>query len=156
MGSLLLCRSAFLYFGPTLLLNLTPSIPKGVYLVDPSNSLKKGEIVVFRPPMAVYRALGKRPWLNEEKFFIKPIAAVSGDEVCKLENSVVINQTTELSVLRTDSQGKLLPKFDGCKTIGAHEFLPISTYSSRSFDGRYFGPIPTSAILGKAIPVFTW
>ena len=156
VGSLLLCRSAFLCFGPTLLLNLTPSLPKGVYKLEPVTDIKKGEIVAFRPPARVYRALGTRAWLNEEKLFIKPIGATTGDTVCNKGNVLLVNQDRELLVSHSDSQGQKLPRLEGCRTVGSREFLPISTHSPRSFDGRYFGPIPTSGIVGKATPLFTW
>lgn len=156
VGTLLLCRSAFFYFEPTLLLNLSSSLPKGVYRVTPIKTLTLGEIVAFKPPRRVYRTLGKRLWLNEKHLFIKPVGALSGDKVCQIKNYIVINRTQRLRIAKSDSQGQKLPTLTGCMTVPALFFLPISTYSVNSFDGRYFGPIHRDTIVGKATPVFTW
>ncbi len=59
-------------------------------------------------------------------------------------------------VLAADSQGRPLPVFGlGPAVIGRDEIFLLSGMHERSFDSRYFGPLPISAVEGIAIPVWT-
>lgn len=142
--------------GANVILNLTSSVPKGFYFVRPMTEPQYGTIVVFPIPKEVLSQLGDRPWLNVNFPLIKPIAAIAGDTVCISDNGVVINNMHVANVYREDFQGASLPYLRGCFTITNGHFFPVSRTNERSFDGRYFGIVPLTSIIGQAMPLFTW
>ncbi len=138
------------------ILNLTPSVPKGIYQVRSIMNLRLGNLIIFNLPNKLKRDLATRPWVRIALPLIKPVGALPGDTVCNLDEQIVINNLVKGQIHAFDYQGRSLPQLDGCFRIKSDEFLPLSTYNDRSFDGRYFGPIKTDAIIGEAIPILTW
>jgi type IV secretory pathway protease TraF len=55
-----------------------------------------------------------------------------------------------------DRQGLPLPIIRECQSIPAKHFLPIATGLENSFDGRYFGAVDVSLIIGKAMPIISF
>ena len=49
-----------------------------------------------------------------------------------------------------------LPRWQGCRRLGADELFLIATDSAASFDSRYFGPVTRDRVIGRALPVWTW
>lgn len=156
VGTLLLSRLAFLASEVVLLINLSPSAPRGMYRIIPTEKFQHGQMVAFRPPQKLLDQLGPREWLNPTYPFIKPIGALPGDTVCSDQKVLKINSQYTVDIAEHDSNGVRLPSFSGCQVVIPGTFVPISQYSQRSFDGRYFGAIETSRILGAAIPIFIW
>jgi len=54
-----------------------------------------------------------------------------------------------------DRSGRPLPIWQGCHVIADGEVFLMNWRSADSFDGRYFGALPTSAIIGTAVPLWT-
>ncbi|MGY4299845.1 type IV secretory pathway protease TraF [Bradyrhizobium sp. i1.4.4] len=44
----------------------------------------------------------------------------------------------------------------GCRVVGEGELFVMNWQSTSSLDGRYFGLLPASAVIGRALPVWTW
>jgi type IV secretory pathway protease TraF len=55
-----------------------------------------------------------------------------------------------------DHRGRQLPAWEGCQMIGQDEVFLMNRDEPASLDGRYFGPIPASAIVGRAQPLWTF
>jgi type IV secretory pathway protease TraF len=56
-----------------------------------------------------------------------------------------------------DAAGRALPhppRLDA--TLGAASVLVMSLNCAAGFDGRYFGPLSRSAVVGTAIPLLIW
>jgi type IV secretory pathway protease TraF len=53
-----------------------------------------------------------------------------------------------------DARGRPLPTWHGCRAIGSGELFLMNWQSADSLDGRYFGPIPASAVIGRAHPIW--
>jgi conjugative transfer signal peptidase TraF len=151
-GSAALWRIA----GPRLLLNLTPSVPRGLYLVTPCPTVTRGMLVVVPPPAAVAALLVARGYLGARTPLLKPVAAVAGDRVCVDEESVVIQGVWRAPVATRDRRGRPLPRWRGCVTLGVDEVFLLSTWQAHSFDSRYFGPVGMRQLLGVAAPVVLW
>jgi len=47
-----------------------------------------------------------------------------------------------------------LPVWQGCRIIGEDEIFVMNWQSEDSLDGRYFGPLPASAVIGRVVPVW--
>ena len=54
-----------------------------------------------------------------------------------------------------DGRGRPLPVWQGCRTLHAGELLMLNPDHADSMDGRYFGPLPASTVLGRAVPILT-
>ncbi|CAM5331827.1 Conjugative transfer signal peptidase TraF OS=Sphingobium scionense OX=1404341 GN=GGQ90_003448 PE=4 SV=1 [Sphingobium scionense] len=57
--------------------------------------------------------------------------------------------------LARDGRGRPLPVWQGCRTLRARELLMLNPDHADSMDGRYFGPLPASTVLGRATPILT-
>ena len=147
-------------------LNETPSVPTGLWRVLALDGpLKRGQIVSICPPPAPvfaeahargYLAKGRCPGGLEP--MLKPVAAIGGDVVQQTPEGIAVNGALvpHSLVLTADSQGRPLPVFGpGPAVIGRDEIFLLSGMHERSFDSRYFGPLPISAVEGIAIPVWT-
>ena len=130
----------------------TTSMPRGFYLVMPTNKIKRYDIVEFVPPAATLEFIVKHHWVPKSGLIIKYVFAVPGDDVCVRNNAVWINGQKIGTVYRFYASGKLLPQTEICGKLKENEYLLLSTRKERSFDSRYFGIITSRNILGKAIP----
>jgi type IV secretory pathway protease TraF len=55
-----------------------------------------------------------------------------------------------------DHRGRPLPVWQGCRTVANDEVFLMNWGEPASLDGRYFGPIPLTAIVGRAEPLWTF
>src|SRR5712691_10545028 len=108
-GSTALWRTS----GPPLLMNLTPSVPRGLYRVTPCTAVTRGMLVVVPPPTSVAALLVARGYLAPQTPLLKPVAALAGDQVCVDANGVRINGTWMAPVDTVDMSGRPLPSWHG-------------------------------------------
>ena len=141
-------------FGPVLLINKTDSLPHGIYFIE-LRSPHLGEIAAFRPPNAVKKIYANRPWFNAAAIFLKPINVKSGTRLCWRRQKLTIGRQ-RIKLSQSDSAGEALMHPLGCITLQSSEVFPLSFRTARSFDARYFGPIPVRSIIGTAHPLLTW
>jgi type IV secretory pathway protease TraF len=133
-------------------LNISPSVPYGLYrlrAVPPV--LHRGDLVVLPVPASV------RPWQSRWLPLLKPVAAIAGDVVCRLEQVLFVNGMF-YGLIWQDAQGLPLPQFldeETCVTITEDELF-LASPVRRSLDSRYFGPVLVSALTAQAIPLWTW
>lgn len=99
---------------------------------------RRGDLVVFRPPLPLARAIVQRNLLPPGVPLIKHVAALSGDVVCRLGVEVRVNGTLVARALERDRAGRFLPRWAGCRVLGPRDVLLLQPHP-RSFDGRYFG-----------------
>ena len=142
-------------FGVPLLINTTASEPRGVYRVAQRPAYTRGMLVVLPVPASVASLVTDRGWLPRGVPLIKGVGAVAGDRVCVTEEAVTVNGNIVGPVYARDSDGRPLPVIRGCVRVLAGAFWPLSAYAMKSFDGRYMGAQPLSAIVGEAVPVWT-
>ena len=75
---------------------------------------------------------------------------------CAGRSSAITVDKTEMGVAREhDSRGRPLPVWQGCHVIADGEVFLMNWQSADSLDGRYFGALPASAIVGRAEPLWT-
>ena len=94
----------------------------------------RGDIVAFRLPTYPNFA------------YVKRVVAVPGDTVEVTATAVLINGRALPSPLFGN---KVAPK----ETLGLGEYFVLGDNAGNSLDSRTFGPIPSSALLGKITPV---
>lgn len=140
---------------PLLVWNGSASAPLGLYRRAPATALKRGDLVLAWPPDRAQRFAAERGYLPETVPLTKRIAALAGDRVCANRRRILINGDVVAVLLAADRQGRPLPGWTGCRDLAPDEVFLLMAEVPQSFDGRYFGPIQTSAILGKLVPLWT-
>lgn len=141
---------------PSLVWNASASAPTGLYAVRPMHHAVRGVLAVIRPPMALARFAAERRYLPLGVPLIKPVAATAGHTVCRSGPIITIDARSVGRALSRDGQGRPLPSWQGCRVLGAGELFVMNSAIRDSFDGRYFGPLPTSSVIGRARPLWTW
>ena len=146
--------SAFLHPAPKLIWNASASVPVGLYAVHRPRPLHVGDIVVARPmePRASY--LDRRRSLPEGVPLVKPIAALGGQTVCRHGGLVSVDGVALAVAQDRDRRGRRLPVWQGCRVLGTGEVFLMNPAEPDSLDGRYFGPLSTVAIIGRATPLW--
>lgn len=139
---------------PRLVWNGSLSAPVGLYHVIPAASLARGDMVVAWPPPEARRLAAERHYLPGNVPLVKRIAAHRGDHVCGVGERLFVNGRPVAMRRVADARGRILPRWDGCETLGAGRYLLLMPAAPDSFDGRYFGAVDGAAILGKAVPLW--
>ena len=144
------------YSGLQVLINLTPSMPKGFYLLKNNKLINKNDIVVFRLPSNIIHKLGHRHWLDYKTPLLKPVTAITGDRVCTTGRRLTINGKNSGKIFNSDYLNNPLPRRHGCIVISSNKLFLVSNYNRNSFDSRYFGAIKRSQIIATASPILIW
>jgi len=139
---------------PLLIYNASASAPIGLYRVLPADPIRRGDLVLARTPLSVRRLAAERGYLPESVPLVKRVAAMAGDAVCVRDRAVSIDGRQVADQLATDHEGRALPAWSGCRTLGPDEIFLLMADAPDSFDGRYFGPVPVSAVVGKLVPLW--
>lgn len=135
--------------GPKLIWNASGSVPIGLYVLHPAGKLHVGELLAIRPPKQLAVFLDRRRYLPIGVPMLKRVAALSGQRVCRIGRKVTIDGRPAADALDRDRLGRSLPIWQGCRTIAAGEVFLLNARWD-SFDGRYFGPLPVTTVLGRA------
>ncbi|MCF6327476.1 MAG: S26 family signal peptidase, partial [Devosiaceae bacterium] len=155
--ALMLVESGFLAvslinFGPPKFVwNASKSITKGFCRATKSEP-NAGDLVLVRLPEWARFIAGQRQYLPKNVPGIKRISGVSGDVVCRFGLDIFVNQNRVALANSRDGLGRKLPQWSGCRIIMSDELLLLADHSN-SFDGRYFGGVKTSSVIGIALPV---
>jgi conjugative transfer signal peptidase TraF len=147
-----------------LLSNTDSAAPAGVYRVAASE-MKRGDLVAACLPIAIsqhgiargYLRTGSCP--GDAEPVGKIIGALPGDTVqverawvsvdgVRFARSAVAERDSARRPLRHVPWGKYL--------VGAGQVWLFGFNDSRSWDSRYFGPIPRANVRGKLQPIVTW
>jgi conjugative transfer signal peptidase TraF len=137
-------------------INLSHSVPPGFYKILPHSKIRTGDLVIFDPPQGARPYIYGRRWLPNNWPLIKYVGAQEGDTYAVQDGVFTVNAKYIGPVYEQDSNGKALPNHGGRRRVERNAFLPVSTHINNSFDGRYFGTVPLSAIRGKLKPIWTF
>jgi len=140
---------------PKLIWNASASVPIGLYVVRSNSVHHAGDVVVVRPPEALAAFLETRGYLARGVPLLKQIAALPGHDVCRTGRTITINGVIIGHALDRDRLGRTLPGWQGCRRIADGQLFLMNWRSEYSLDGRYFGPISASTIVGRAFPAWT-
>jgi conjugative transfer signal peptidase TraF len=147
--------TAFIDVPTKLIWNASASVPLGLYTITPIDRLNVGDRVAVDPPEPLARFLAERGYLPRGVPLLKTVTALPGQRVCRIGSRIIIDGEAIGEARERDRLGRVLPVWQGCRHIGENEFFLMNASVSDSFDGRYFGPITATAIIGKAHPLWT-
>jgi len=144
--------------------NTDSAAPVGVYLVV-SGEPKRGDLVAACLPIAIaqqglargYVRTGSCP--GDAEPVGKIIGALPGDTVQVERGWVSVDSVrfARSAVAERDSARRPLRHVPwGKYRVGANQVWLFGFHDRRSWDSRYFGPIPLANVRGKLEPIFTW
>lgn len=140
---------------PRLVWNASASTPLGLYLIEPERDPPVGALVAVMPPEPLGQWMAARGYLGEDVPLLKHVSAKAGQRVCRIGGIVSVDARPIAVALTRDRLGRPLPVWQGCRTLAAGELLLLNPAHPDSLDGRYFGPLRASAVLGRATPILT-
>jgi conjugative transfer signal peptidase TraF len=140
---------------PRIVWNASASVPIGFYRIEPQRDPEVGSLVAVAPPEPLDRWLTQRGYLGEDVPLLKHVAARTGQRVCRFGGIVRIDGANVAIALTRDRFNRPLPVWQGCHTLANGELFLLNPAHPASLDGRYFGPLPASTVLGRAIPILT-
>jgi conjugative transfer signal peptidase TraF len=144
--------------------NLTGSLPLGIYLAAGSAPVRGAVVLVCLPPhvAAFAKARGFVPSGVQCPGGLtavgKPVVAVAGDTVTVMQTQIAVNGTPvpNSRALAFDRNGRPLPHLQaGRYVVAAGVIWVVSSYSRFSFDSRYFGPIEVRQARSTLRPLWT-
>lgn len=141
---------------PIILWNASPSMDTGFY-ARKSWQPERGSVVFFEIPEAARLYAKQRGLPVGWAGFLKPVAAVAGDEVCvSLDEGLRINGERLAEVERKDSAGVVVAAWPHCRKLLEDEFFLYAPRVPNSYDSRYYGPVRGATIKGVYEPLWTW
>lgn len=143
--------------------------PPGIYratALRPGGTLARGELVLVCLPETLARFALKRGYLASGAgcgHGIEPvgkrIGAVAGDTVVLTPTYVAVDgkRLPNSASRMRDSRGRDVPHIAfGTHAVRNGQVWLFGEADRRSWDSRYFGPLPTSTVRAELKPVITW
>ena len=136
-----------------LIWNRTGSVPEGLYWLSDEPFTKGGWVVVSARS-------AEAQWAEDHGFvgrnwpLLKQIAGLPGDEICRSGVDVSINGKPVAMARERDSMGRALPVWQGCVLLEEEQVFLLAPHPD-SLDGRYFGAMQRSDLVGVARPLMT-
>ena len=140
---------------PLLIWNASASVPIGFYAIESAGQLHLTELVAVDPPLELASFLAERRYLPRGVPMLKRILALPGQIVCRTGRTVSVDGMAMGEALDSDTQHRPLPVWQGCQRVPTGSIFLMNQGSAHSFDGRYFGLLPASTIVGRAVPLWT-
>ena len=141
---------------PTKLIwNATASAPVGFYTVEPADRIEVPELVAIMPPEPLAGFMVDRGYVGRGVPLLKRVVGLPGQRVCRLRSAITVDGVEMGDALDRDRIGRALPVWQGCRIIADGQLFLMNWDVRDSLDGRYFGSIPASSVIGRALPLWT-
>jgi conjugative transfer signal peptidase TraF len=151
----LVAAPAWFGYAPAFIWNASASVPIGLYRLAPAERLNIGDYVVVAPPAPLAAFLAERGYLPLGVSLIKRVLALPGAKVCRQGLTIFAYEHAYGAAREHDRLGRPLPDWQGCRALADDEIFLMNWDAPDSLDGRYFGPLPTSSIVARALPLWT-
>jgi conjugative transfer signal peptidase TraF len=155
-GTAALTLPSWIEHSPMLVWNASASAPVGLYRVVRADELEFGALVIAKPPEELARYLAERAYLPIGVPLLKHIAAHAGQTICRHGSLITVDGDPSALARDRDRKGRALPIWRGCRVLGDREVFLLNSEVPDSLDGRYFGPLPASIIVGRVVPLLTF
>ena len=140
---------------PLYIWNVSASVPIGLYRLRPADRFHVTELVAIHPPEPLAVFLDLNGYLPVGVPMLKRVLALPGQTVCRSGLTISVDAIEMGEARDRDGRGRPLPSWQGCRVVGEGELFLMNWQSDDSLDGRYFGLFPASAVIGRALPVWT-
>lgn len=154
-GSVQVAAPAWIDHRPRFIWNASASVPIGLYRVEPAKEIGVADLAVVMPPEPLAGFLAEREYLPKSVPLLKRVVALAGATVCRQGTAIVADGVSFGDAQERDSRSRQLPVWQGCRVIADGEAFFMNRNAADSLDSRYFGPLPLTSVIGRAIPVLT-
>jgi conjugative transfer signal peptidase TraF len=141
---------------PRLVWNASESVPTGLYGVQPAYRLVVTDLVVAFPPEPLATFLAEGGYLPRDVPLIKRILALPEQMVCRNDLAMTVDGIEVGAARERDRRGRPLPVWQGCREVRQGEIFLMNWDEPESLEGRYFGALPLAAVVGRAVPLWTF
>lgn len=155
VASSLVAVSAYVDTPTKLIWNASASTPIGLYAVQPIERLEVADLVAVDVPEPMASFLADGGYLPPGVPLLKRVVGLPGQQVCRVGVAITVNRVEIGQAREMDRLDRAMPDWQGCRRIAAGEVFLMNRDISDSLDGRYFGPLPASSIIGRAVPLWT-
>ena len=144
--------------------NTSASVPRGFYWLSRDPPERGGYVAVCPPEDGIFELARDRGYIGRGRCpggyaeLIKLFAAGPGDHVRIDANGVRVGERfwPSSAPMTVDGAGRPLVASVLDTTLASPSVLVMSQDCASGFDGRYFGLLSRSNIVGIAVPLFTW
>ncbi|MEI6057003.1 MAG: conjugative transfer signal peptidase TraF [Lentisphaerota bacterium] len=140
-------------------INITSSMPIGLYLLCEAKDLKNDDLVAVKlPPEIISQGLERGYIKTKDTILVKQLIALPGDKVIYKNNQLLVDDiyTYKCVVTAKDGQGRdMKPLKEGTYTLGNNEYLVLGK-NDDSWDSRYFGPIERKNLINRVKLILTF
>ncbi|WP_206455674.1 S26 family signal peptidase [Aurantimonas marina] len=150
-----IAASTLVYTPTKLIWNASASTPIGLYAVQPIERLEVTDLVAVDAPEPLASFLADGGYLPPGVPLLKRVVGLPRQQVCRVGVTITVDHVEMGQARETDRLGRAMPDWQGCHRIAAGEVFLMNPDVSDSLDGRYFGPLPASSIIGRAVPLWT-
>jgi conjugative transfer signal peptidase TraF len=140
---------------PRYIWNASSSVPIGLYHLQPLKRLSVTELVAVQPPDLLAVFLDLNGYLPIGVPMLKRVLALPGQTVCRRGLTIAVDGIDVGQAQERDGRGRPLPTWNGCLVIADGDVFFMNWQSTDSLDSRYFGPLSASAVIGRAVPMWT-
>ena len=140
---------------PLYIWNASDSVPIGLHRLRPADNLSVTQLVAIRPPDSLATFLDLYGYLPARAMMLKRVLALPGQTLCR--NGLMLSvDAIDMGEARDRSgRGRAAPELSGLPRRRRGRNLVKNWQSANSLEGRYFGFLPASAIVGRARPGWT-
>ncbi|HAU1321515.1 TPA: conjugative transfer signal peptidase TraF [Legionella pneumophila] len=144
-------------------INLTESIPIGLYRITSEASIKNTYVIFCPDNRESFRLARDRGYIDHSLYcdgygyLMKKVVAVSGDILSVTNKGVFVNQilTPYSKPKLQDGMKRSLPQWQVMDyQLQNDEVMTMTSQSEWSFDGRYYGLVHTGQIKGMITPIW--
>lgn len=136
-----------------LTVNVTTSMPRGLYWLRRPGDLRRGDPVYLAVPGSIRPLVDARRYLPPSFRLLKRVVALPGDRVCTDNHRYVVGDQLLSLIASRDQAGRPLNPFPFCSTVPPGAAF-VAAHGESSLDSRYFGPVSLHD-LTPAVPLWT-
>lgn len=111
--------------------------------------------MAVEPPKPLAIWLARRGYLPLGVPLMKHVAGVPGHTLCRWGVRITVDGRTLGEARLRDTRARALPRWSGCRRIAPGTLFLMNVDVPDSLDGRYFGPLSATTIVGLATPILT-
>ncbi|MFO8834974.1 conjugative transfer signal peptidase TraF [Legionella pneumophila serogroup 1] len=158
-----LVAAAALFHAIGFRINLTESIPIGLYRITSVTPIKNAYVIFCPDDRESFRLARNRGYINQGLncggygYLMKKVVAVSGDTLSVTNKGVFVNHMLipYSKPKLQDGMNRALPQLQVTNySLQKDEIMTMTSQSEWSFDGRYYGLVHTRQIKGMLTPIW--
>lgn len=133
-------------------INISGSMPIGLYLITGSQDLGNDDLVaVSLPPDLINKGLQRGYIKTKDTMLVKRLIGLPGNEIIYKDHHIEVNKiyNYDCQVSEKDGEGRSMdPVKEGTYILGPDEYWVLGD-NNESWDSRYFGPIKRENIYSE-------